>query len=285
MLAEGSEALDRFKANMLYFSDDLVLFNRKRAKELATEIRTLKRPIQYSVSARFDLLDKMDDDLLLEMKETGCRIMGLGIESGSDRVLKVVGKKFSSETILNGLERLKNVGILPTVSIMVGQDTETVEDAEASIELMRKSVRYNPHIQYAFTLTTPFPGSQLYDHIFREGLLKDHQEFYDKYFSTDGDWAQVVNLSNMTENECLRMYKKIQDAYQQEKTKALGRKGVLVGQVQVFVGKVDKHLSRLIISKLRGNRLSRKLSDLYNSIFEALLYRLEKRRLKLQGIS
>ena len=59
--------------------------------------------------------------------------MGLGIESGSDRILKVIGKRFTAETIRTGLERLRNVGILPTVSIMVGQYTETVEDVEAIV--------------------------------------------------------------------------------------------------------------------------------------------------------
>jgi radical SAM superfamily enzyme YgiQ (UPF0313 family) len=226
MMAEADEALYRFNGNMLYFSDDLVLASPQRARQLVEGIRTLNRPIEYSVSARFDGLARLDDQLLTEMKQTGCRIMGLGIESGSDRILKIIGKNCTVDTIWNGLERLKRVGILPTVSIMVGQYTETKEDVEASIKLMRESVRSNPAINYSFTITTPFPGSPLYDLIFQKGYLRDHKEFYDGYFSTSdkygravGEFKQVVNLSAMNDEEVLEMHGKISQAYKQERPK------------------------------------------------------------------
>jgi len=221
MISEAAEALDRFDGNMLYFSDDLVLASPKRAKELVEQIKTLDRRIEYSVSTRFDILAKINSNLLSEMKESGCRIMGLGIESGSDRILDLIGKNCTADTIRNGLEKLRKVGILPTVSIMVGQYTETKEDVEASIELMRESVRSNPNIQYAFTITTPFPGSQLYDLIFQKGLLRDHQEFYDIYFSSPNDFKHVVNLSSMSDTELYYMYNKLCEVYRDEKAKKL----------------------------------------------------------------
>ena len=55
---------------------------------------------------------------------------------------------------------MKEAGILPTVSIMVGQETETADDVNKSVALMLDAVRQNRHIQFAFTITTPFPGSK-----------------------------------------------------------------------------------------------------------------------------
>jgi len=219
MMGEAKQALERYDGNMLYFSDDLVLANPGRTKLLVESIGSLGRRIEYSVSTRFDILVRMNDSLLKEMKQTGCRIMGLGIESGSDRVLKVIGKNCTSEEIRTQLERLKNVGILPTVSIMVGQLTETKEDVEASIKLMQESVRINPYIQYAFTITTPFPGSPLYDLIFEKGYLHNDEEFYNRYFSSGSEWNQVVNLSAMSDEEVIYMFKKIQSVYAAEKSK------------------------------------------------------------------
>lgn len=218
MMAEAETGLIKYDANMLYFSDDLVLANPKRARELVEAIRKLDRRIEYSVSTRFDILSRLDDSLLREMKESGCRIMGLGIESGSDRILKIIGKNCTVQDIRDQLERLKDVGILPTGSIMIGQLTETKEDVEASIKLMRDTVRSNPNIQYVFTLTTPFPGSPLYNHIFKKGYLKSDLEFYRKYFS-GSEWNQVVNLSAMSDREVMFMYKKICTAYAEEKSK------------------------------------------------------------------
>jgi radical SAM superfamily enzyme YgiQ (UPF0313 family) len=284
MMAEAAECLARFDANMIYFSDDLVLASPKRAKKLVEAIKTLGKPIQYSVSARFDILAKMDNDLLYEMRKTGCRIMGLGIESGSDRILNVIGKKYTSEMVLDGLERLKKVGILPTVSIMVGQHTETKEDVEASIELMRKSVRSNPNIQYAFTITTPFPGSQLYNLIFEKGYLQDHQEFYDKYFSTPGVWDHVVNLSDMSDHEVMRMYKKIINTYQEEKARALGRAVVGIEYLKVMLGKANRKLNNRIFAGFQKNRFLSSISKSYNSIYYSTQLRLEHECLRRRGV-
>jgi radical SAM superfamily enzyme YgiQ (UPF0313 family) len=284
MIAEGAEALDRFNGNMLYFSDDLVLASPKRAQALVGAIGSLKKPIEYSVSARFDILAQMDDELLHAMKETGCRIMGLGIESGSDRILGIIGKNCTSEMILNGLERLKKVGILPTVSIMVGQYTETREDVEDSIELMRKSVRSNPNIQYAFTITTPFPGSQLYKLIFDKKYLHSHMDFYKIYFSTSNEWQQVVNLSAMGDEEVIMMHRKIKKAYHQEKTKALGPQVSLIENLQMILGKSTRIIDDNILNRFSNPGRSSRISTGFHLIHDFMLQRLDSHRLKLEGI-
>lgn len=284
MIAEGAEALDRFKGNMLYFSDDLVLATPKRAKALVAAIRSLNKPIEYSLSARFDILSKMDDQLLHELKETGCRIMGLGIESGSNRILRIIGKNCTAESILEGLERLKNAGILPTVSIMVGQSTETKEDVEASIALMRKSVRSNPNIEYAFTIATPFPGSQLYKHIFTKNYLRNDEQFYNLYFSTSKEWQQVVNLSAMSDEEVIAMYRKIKRAYLQEKSKTSGIKVITIRKLQIILGDFTLIFDNLIMRRCLKRDRSGRLSKMYHFINDYILRKLDRYRLKLQGI-
>ncbi len=217
MMEEAQEALQRFDANMLYFSDDLVLATPNRARQLVEAIHRLDRPISFSVSTRFDILARMDDSLLQELKQAGCRTMGLGLESGSDRILKIIGKNCTAEQIEDGLERLHRTGIYPTTSIMTGQQSETLEDAAASIALMQRAVRRDPFINFAFTLATPFPGSALHDLIFEKGLLKDEQEFYDRYFSTSGDFKQVINLSAMSDTEVMAAHYELERIYAEEK--------------------------------------------------------------------
>jgi radical SAM superfamily enzyme YgiQ (UPF0313 family) len=284
MIADGVEALERYNGNMLYFSDDLVLSTPKRARELTEALRSVNRPLQYSVSARFDILARMDDALLGNLRDTGCRIMGLGIESGSDRILKLVGKHCTAETILNGLERLKKVGILPTVSIMVGQYTETRDDFEASMNLMKKSVRSNPNIQYGFTITTPFPGTELYDLIFQKGYLRDHREFYEKYFATPREWKQVVNLSEMDDEEVLQMHKRITRSYYMEKLKASGAGVFMIGGAQMALGKLNVKALNKIRSRAGTSRISNHLSRRIDSGYVSTLSLLDTYRLRLQGI-
>jgi radical SAM superfamily enzyme YgiQ (UPF0313 family) len=282
MLAEAEESLERFNGNMLYFSDDLVLASPKRAKALVDGLRKFKRPVAYSVSTRFDILNRLDDDVLAEMKATGCRIMGLGIESGSDRMLKIIGKNCTSAQILHNLERLKRVGILPTVSIMVGQHDETREDAEASIRLMVESVRSNPNIQYAFTVTTPFPGSPLYEHIMKHGILQGDEDFYRRFFSGRTDWNMVVNLSRMSDDEVWEMHGKLSSLYRQESMKALGRSVEMVSRVR-GVWRGFNRLESKIASRLPQRRNVGAWGRAYRRTCDAVSRKFEGYELKLRG--
>lgn len=224
MMNEAQAALKRFDGNMLYFSDDLVLATPKRARELVDAIRQLDRRVEWSVTARFDTLARIDDSLLGEMKEAGLRIMGLGVESGSDRILQIIGKNCTAAVMREQMSRLHKVGIMPTVSIMLAQYNETREDVEASINFMRDTVRENPLVNYAFTVTTPFPGSSLYNMILSQHVLRDHRHFYDIYFACDGgDFRQVVNLSSMNVQDIIELYNKISLIYQEEKALGMGR--------------------------------------------------------------
>ena len=217
MMAEAQDALQRFDANMLYFSDDLVLATPERARQLVDAIAGLDRPISFHLSTRFDILAKIDSDLLLDLRKVGCRSMGLGLESGSNRILRQIGKNCTVEQIDDGLERLKTAGIYPTTTIMVGQLGETVEDVAASVAVLKRALRRDPYINFAFTITTPFPGSDLYKMLLNLKLLKSDQDFYDRYFSTVGDFKQIVNLSAMSDEEVRAAYYELNKVYAEER--------------------------------------------------------------------
>jgi len=285
MMAEAVEQLDRFRGNMLYFGDDLVIATPKRARELADAFSQLKKPVEYSVSAKFDVLERIDDNLLSDMKETGCRIMGMGIESGSQRILDIIDKKTTVAQIRRGLQRLRKVGILPTVSIMVGQLSETVEDVEASIALMRESVRNDKNIQYAFTITTPFPGSPLYKLALHKGYLRNDQDFYDKYDLKKGEFQLVVNLSAMSDEEVLAMRRKISRIYEEEKTLAIGSSVVIVESVRAFLHRGNSVLHRRLWPQFSSHGFLSIVPKVYQSVYEFIQSALDTWRLRLLGIN
>ncbi len=283
MISEAKEALVAYQGNYLYFGDDLVLSTPERAKQLVEELSKNKLDVSYHISTRFDILKKLDDDLLFQLKESGCRAMGIGVESGSDRILKIIGKNCTSGDIITQLKRLKDVGIIPTLSIMVGQYTETKSDVERSIELMQTVVREDPNINFAFTITTPFPGSRLYELIFKKGLLQNEQEFYDKYFFSDyksGDWNQVVNMSAMSDDEVIRMRDLITERYNEEKRSNLG-------YMVIQYDKIFRRMCRVYIlfrSALSTKGFFRKPTHYLILQIERIVIVLDKKRLKYHGI-
>jgi radical SAM superfamily enzyme YgiQ (UPF0313 family) len=283
MIEEADELLTRFHGNMLYFGDDLVLASPRRARELTEALGALKRPVEYSVSCRFDVLSRMDDDLLRQMKQTGCRIMGLGIESGSQRILDVMHKRITVDQIVTGLKRLKDAGILPTVSIMVGQLSETSEDVERSLALMIESVRYNKNIQYAFTIATPFPGSELYDIALQKGVLEDHYDFYRRLDPIKPMGKVTVNLSRMSDGEIEASKEWLLTTFRQEKRRAVGRKVQIVELLRRSAAWMDRRGRRLAAS-LPNKAMAKIVLAPYEWAYDAVQTLLDKWRLWLLGI-
>lgn len=281
ILCEAEELIPRFDANMLYFGDDLVLGTPKRAQELTEGIGNLGRSVEYSVSCRFDILSRISDSLLRDMKKTGCRIMGLGIESGSQRILDAMHKKVEVEQIREGLSRLKKAGILPTVSIMVGQVSETREDVGKSLQLMVDAVRENKLIQFAFTITTPYPGSELYEIAFRRGLLKDHMDFFRRHDPERQILELSVNFSEMSDEEVRESRKTLENTFRKEIWKS---RGLLVGSVD-FTRKALGLLDSLI--RTHGSPAvtgEGRTANAYNRVYDGVQMRLDRTRLNALGI-
>ena len=286
MIEEAREGIERFNANMLYFADDLAIFNPQRAEELVGALNGIKKPVEYSISLRFDVLERINDDLLKELRRSGCRIMGLGIESGSQRILNLMEKKISLEQVKSGLRRLKDTGILPTVSIMVGQPSETIEDVQASIKLMQETTRDNKNIQYTFTIATPFPGSPLYSLALEKNYISSDQDFYNKYsFKRGKSFQLVVNFSGMDDKKLLSMHKKIGRIYRKIKREELGVKVVLIESLRGLLYCGNYALQEFIAPVLAKRLFIKPLKKIYCSAYRFMQQRLDNWRLFLRGIT
>lgn len=92
----------------------------------------------------------LDDDLIKDMARTGCQFIRLGIESGSDRMLKLMGKGFRIAEAEDCLRRLHAAGIWTQVNFIFGFPQETEQDAILSLAFVEKnheyidSIRINP---------------------------------------------------------------------------------------------------------------------------------------------
>lgn len=284
MFREADELLRSYNANMLYFGDDLVISSPNRAKELTEAIIQLGRPVEYSVSCRFDILNRMDDNLLREMKRTGCRIMGLGIESGSQRILDIMHKRVKVEQIKEGLRRLKQAGIMPTVSIMVGQLSETKQDIDKSMALMLESVQQDKYIQYAFTITTPFPGSELYDIALKRGLIKDDYDFYKRFDSVNQLGEIAVNFTELNADEIRHYRKQLVIAFSRETRRQKGWHVVFIEFIRKVFGNIDFSLRIRLFPDSQPKGIVRTLLQPYFKTYDAVQLFLDKLRLKLLGI-
>jgi len=291
MTKEAKEYSEKFNCNLVNFADELTLTSPGRTKELIEGVKSIGRKISYSLNARIDTFSKLDDDLVKELKATGCRKIGFGFESGSDRILKLIGKNTTSRQILHEVERLERYKILPVGAFMIGHISETREDIEATIRLVKELVRACPNIQLAFCISTPFPGSEIFDIVFQKGYVKDHDEYFKKYKERKSRWAIrsvwniIVNLTEMSDDEIYRMRWKAYLSYFGAKMRYLGIRVVVIEGLKSSLGIMNRIFRKLILNQLAKAPLLKKvLVSPYERAYGLVQQKLEHVALRLRGI-
>lgn len=109
-----------------------------------------KMRIRYTTSHPYDLSDK----LLETMAELDniCKFIHLPVQSGSNRILELMNRKYSVKHYLGIIERAKALmpGIGLSTDIIAGFPTETDEDHKMTLELL-KEVCYDGAFMFAYS--------------------------------------------------------------------------------------------------------------------------------------
>jgi len=92
------------------------------------------------------------------MAEAGCYEIGIGVESGSPRILKQIGKGTNIEMIKRSIGWAKKAGILVRGYFILGMPDE----AEADIRKTEALAEQLDLDEYGFSILCPYPGTQMY---------------------------------------------------------------------------------------------------------------------------
>ena len=132
------------------FVDDLFL-GARRVIEKMMDAFTEDRVGDWAVwdaTGRINVLARASDSTLATLAENGLREVALGIESGSDRMLKLIDKRIDPTMTRAVVRRLTERGIGVKGYFILGFPTETVEEIEATVRLVHE----------LWELTDPLPG-------------------------------------------------------------------------------------------------------------------------------
>jgi len=98
--------------------------------------------------------------LLIAMKKTGCYSVQLGVESGSERILKLTSKGSTPEDALRTAQLCQKHDLTPGLNFILGLPHETTRDAWMTFRL---AVRLRPYVNSVnFAILVPFPGTAAY---------------------------------------------------------------------------------------------------------------------------
>ena len=175
VLGEIQQIKVKYRTIQFSFKDDTFTVNRERVLEFCRAVKNKNLKIDWECNARANLID---EQMLREMKSAGCNSIKIGIESGSDRVLKTVMKKgITVAQIKHAAKLLRKVGIHWTGYFLMGIPTETEQEVLQTLTLMRK---IKPDFA-SLSVFESYPGTELYDMGISKGYMTDARTLADYY--------------------------------------------------------------------------------------------------------
>jgi len=185
---EVVEEIKRLESDTFIFLDDNIVGNPKYAKKLFKALIPLK--IKWDSQASVTLAK--DQELLDLYAESGGRIAFIGFESVSQEVLKSLNKGWGkSAGYHDAIEKIHKAGVGIVGSFVFGLDLDGPDVFESTV----KFAIDNKIDAVMYNILTPFPGTEVYDQLEREGRIIDRD--WGKYNTSH----TVFKPKNMTPQE------------------------------------------------------------------------------------
>jgi len=190
------------------FRDDIFTLDMDRTRALCDAIVAEKIKIFWDCETR---VDRVDLDLLKQMKRAGCVCVDFGVESGSEEILKKLRKKASKDEARKAFQYCHKVGLPTRAFFLLGTPWETPQTVEETISFA-KEIR--PTIS-VFFLAMPYPGTELRDEFAKAGwAIPDNYDEYRHWtegrgFMFQGGGDAGSNVQEFFAGECRRATREI----------------------------------------------------------------------------
>jgi len=173
---------DTFRLDFFVISDDTFVTRKSRAVELCEKLVSEKIDMFWRCQTGVGALDR---DVIRSLKRSGCFIVALGVESGSQKILDGIGKGIRVDQIRRAFRLCHEEGMLTHAYLMVGSPGESPETIEETRALLREIRPFSSNI----CVTTPYPGTFLYQELKAKNLLE--QSDWDRFDHLVSDCLHV----------------------------------------------------------------------------------------------
>ena len=146
----------RYSIDAFYFIDDNFTLRRELVSDICEELIKRRLNLIWSCSARINTLS---EDLLVKMKKAGCVQVDLGVESGSDKVLKRLKKGITVQQIKEVFKICHKIGMRTFANILINVPQETEGEVNETLELLDE---IKPCVT-SFNIFIPYLGTEIYN--------------------------------------------------------------------------------------------------------------------------
>lgn len=152
----------------IYFRESLFTLNKKRVLGICSELKMRGLDIVWACDSRVDTIDK---EMLLSMKDAGCRTVWFGIESGNQEVLDYIHKGITISQIKNAIKLSHKCGLRTGGSFMIGIPGENISQMHETINF---AIQLRPYLDFAwFSPYLGIPKSQLYQYSIENNFIDE----------------------------------------------------------------------------------------------------------------
>ena len=199
VIEEIEELVYKNGAREIRFFDDTFTFNKQRVFEICAKLKERRIKIPWTCLTR---VTDISEDMFKTMREAGCWQVLFGLESGDDRMLKLLKKGNTVEQNKKAVYMAKKAGLSVRADFIVGTPGETLESLKHTLEFAIKL-----KVDYAhFNKFVPLPGTELYKILAQQGYKLDFEKnlsildhssiFYVPELMSKEDFKQFLDYAN-----------------------------------------------------------------------------------------
>jgi anaerobic magnesium-protoporphyrin IX monomethyl ester cyclase len=164
VLAEAEELINKHGAKEIRFFDDCFTLDKERAYNLCSGLKKLKVPWTCLTT-----VNSVTKELLQEMRAAGCWQVLFGLESGDEKMLRILRKGATLKQNINAVRWAKDSGLSVRADFIIGTPAETEESLKKTLDFTLKM-----DLDYAhFNKFVPYPGTTIYHDLINNGYNFD----------------------------------------------------------------------------------------------------------------
>jgi anaerobic magnesium-protoporphyrin IX monomethyl ester cyclase len=154
---------EKYNIEKIHFWDDNFFVDKERAYRILKAIN-----IYSGIEIRLDYITEEVAKNLKKFKVNFCLI---GLESGSNRMLKLINKNFTVKEAYDKIEILSKYKINVLYSLILGLPSEKLKETYETIDFAYTIFKRYNNISFTIGIYLPYPGTSLYEDSKKLGFI------------------------------------------------------------------------------------------------------------------
>ncbi len=184
-IVDEMELITHLGYDTIWFADDCFTISKDRVMRICDEIIRRNLDIKWQCLSRVDTLDS---EIASKMREAGCRRIYFGIESGDERILKIMKKEVNLETAEHAVHNANSADIETGAFFIIGYPGDTDETIINTIRFATSL----PLDYLSFTLPYPIPGTGLHEKVktVLKEPVKNKTRLIDQHLAFESEFSE-----------------------------------------------------------------------------------------------